>query len=127
MLDLSHERDVIEELWDLVEVKVQLPHEEAEFLAKSGPLPRCPETKRRFHRFHFRGKAILYRRDERFGAFTRDVSREGIGFLSPIQLLPKERVLLRVVGTSRLVLEIARCRRLSPGCYQCGARFVPAD
>ena len=43
MLDLSHERDVIEELWDLVEVKVQLPSDEAEFLAKTGPLPRCPE------------------------------------------------------------------------------------
>jgi hypothetical protein len=127
MLDLSHERDVIEELWDLVEVKVQLPVAEADFLTKTGPRPRCPETKRRFHRFHFRGKAILYRRDDRFGAFTRDVSREGVGFLAPAQLFPKERVLLRVVGTSRLVLEIARRRRLSRGCYQCGGRFVPAN
>ena len=127
MLDIGHERTVIEEFWQLVERKVRLPMEEADFLAVKGPVPRNLHSKRRFHRFYFRGKAILYHQDAILGAYTKDVSREGIGFLSPVQLLPKACVQLRVTGTDLLKLEIERCRRVGESCYQCGGKFIVAS
>jgi hypothetical protein len=126
MLDIGHERNVIEDSWELVEREVRLPVGEADFLAVKGPAPRHVHTKRRFHRFYFRGKAILYHQDSMLGAYSKDVSREGIGLLSPVQLFPKVRVQLRVTGNQLLNLEIARCRRVGENCYECGAKFVVA-
>ena len=70
-----------------------------------------------------RGKAVLKRGESLHGTYTKDVSRQGVGFLSPVPLLPKERVKLRVAATE-LSLEVTRCRRVDPGCFECGARFA---
>ena len=37
--------------------------------------------------------------------------------------MPKELVKLRL-ATTELSLEVARCRRLEQGCFDCGARFA---
>ena len=58
------------------------------------------------------------------GTYTKDVSRQGVGFLSArCSLMPKELVKLRL-PTTELSLEVARCRRLDQGCFDCGARFA---
>jgi hypothetical protein len=124
MLDIGHERDLIDDFWALTEAKARLNQPDADYFAFKGPVPQCFESKRRFHRFYFRGKAILYRQDTILGVYTQDVSRQGIGFLSPVQLLPKQRVQMRVVGTNRLQLEVSRCRRVGECCFECGAKFI---
>ena len=58
------------------------------------------------------------------GIYTKDVSRQGIGFLSPKQLLPKERIYMRLPGASEVLLEVTRCLRIDDGCFDSGARFV---
>jgi len=124
MLDLCHEQQLIAELWETTETKIQISESmQKDFFEVQGPTPRFYDNKRSFHRFFMRGKAVLKRRDTVFGAVTKDVSRQGVGFLSPVQLMPKERIDLRV-PTAELRLEVARCRRIDKGCFDCGARFV---
>ena len=69
-------------------------------------------------------KAVLQRDEMKLGCYTMDVSRQGIGLLSPVQLLPLDRVQLHLPNGSELPLEIARCRRVDRGCFDCGARFA---
>jgi hypothetical protein len=70
-----------------------------------------------------RGKAVLKRGSTLIGSYTKDVSRQGVAFLTPVPLLPKERVKLQV-PSAELGLEVTRCRRIEPACFECGARFV---
>ena len=81
------------------------------------------DSQRTYHRFYMRSKAVLTRGEERLGSFTKDVSRQGVGFLCPVQLMPLERVRLRL-PSAELNLEVARCRRIADDCFECGARFV---
>ena len=126
MLELSHEPGVNADAWDTADAKVDLPETiGADFFAAQGPMPIYRENNRGFHRFFLRGKAVLKRRETRLGTYTKDVSRQGVGFLSPVQLLPKERIHLQLPNGTQFHLEVARCRRVSEGCFECGARFVP--
>ena len=71
-----------------------------------------------------RGKGILQRNDSYLGVYTADASRQGICFLSPVQLLPKERCRIRLPKTKEFQIEIVRCRRVDEACFECGAMFV---
>jgi PilZ domain len=124
MLDISHERSLIADVWDTLEQKARLPVDEVEFLALKGPTPRVYENQRSYHRFFLRGKALLKRNQTLLGVFTTDVSRRGIGFLAPVQLLPKEKINMHVPGAKELQLEVARCHRVDDACFECGAKFV---
>ena len=125
MLALSPDRDLIDELWkDASSVAVLPACLRQQFFSKSGPLPVYHENKRTFHRHYLRRKAILKYRNAMYGIFTKDISRQGIGLLSPVQLLPMEQVSLLLSRDSSLQLEIARCRRIEKDCFDIGARFV---
>jgi hypothetical protein len=123
MLELDDGQKVMEELWQNAQVKVDQQLLEKDFFAKHGPEPVVGINQRAYHRFFMRGKAVLKRGPTIYGTYTKDVSRQGVGFLSPVQLMPKERVALRLPVTE-LGLEVARCRRVDKGCYECGARFA---
>lgn len=124
MLALGHERELASPSWDTCDRKARLPvHLASRFFEEQGAMPVHFDSQRTFHRFYMRGKAMLTRGDERLGAFTKDVSRQGVGFLSPIQLMPLERVRLQI-RTTELALEVARCRRISEQCFEIGARYV---
>jgi len=115
---------MIDPAWEGTDAKVQLPEALREtFFSPQGPLPTHFENKRQYHRYYLRGKAVLKRGDQVLGTYTKDVSRQGVGFYSPVQLLPKERVQLRL-PTVELSLEVTRCRRIAKDCFECGARFV---
>lgn len=124
MLERRNERSVMERMWESAGAKVRLPETLRQgFFAPQGPLPTHFENKRQYHRYYMRGKAVLKRGDEVLGTYTKDVSRQGVGFYSPVQLLPKERVQLRLPSVE-LSLEVTRCRRVDKECFECGARFV---
>ena len=124
MLERGHEQKMIDDLWECATAKVQLPAPMSkDFFARRGAMPLWQENKRAYHRYYMRGKALLKRGNAVLGSYTKDVSRQGVGFLSPVQLMPKERVKLHL-PTAELSLEVARCRRVDQGCFDCGARFA---
>jgi hypothetical protein len=124
MLDLSDDQSVIDVTWDKVELKPCLPDGLDAFFVKYGPTPTRAGCRRAYLRFYLRGKAILQRQDTYMGVYTADASRQGLGFLSPVQLLPKERCRIRLPKTKEFQIEIVRCRRVADHCYECGAMFV---
>jgi len=124
MLARGHVRQLIAELWDLTTHKVQLPESTAnEFLEANGPTPAYYDDHRAFLRFRLRTKAVLKRGDESLGAYLTDISRKGAGFLSPVQLMPKEIVQL-TLATRKVRVEVTRCRRIEKDCFECGGKFA---
>ena len=75
-------------------------------------MPARPGCRRAYHRFYLRGRAILQRDETYLGVYTADASRQGICFLSPVQLLPKERCRIRLPNTKDFQIEVVRCRRI---------------
>jgi len=124
MLEIDNGQALIEELWGQAATKVQLPESlRQKFFDVQGAMPLYHDNRRAYHRYFMRGKAVLKREQMVLATYTKDVSRQGIGFLSPVPLLPKERVKLQV-ATRELSLEVTRCRRVDPGCFECGAKFA---
>jgi hypothetical protein len=124
VLEVDNGQKMMDELWASTTSKVELRESVARaFLSAHGAGPQYYDNRRSYHRYFMRGKAVLKRGDLLHGTYTKDVSRQGVGFLSPVPLLPKERVKLRVAATE-LSLEVTRCRRVDPGCFECGARFA---
>ena len=124
MLDLSHDQSLIALAWEKVEQKPRLPEQLSDFFDRMGPMPVHPGSRRAYQRFYIRGKAILRRKDTYLGVYTADASRQGLRFMSPVQLLPKERCRIRLPNTKEFQIEIVRCRRVDEACYECGAMFV---
>jgi hypothetical protein len=124
MLDIGNDEDVMQIAWDTVELKASLPDEMKDFYDQHGAMPPRPGCRRAYLRFFLRGKGILQRNDTYLGVLTADASRQGLKFLSPVQLLPKERCRIRLPKTKEFQIEIVRCRRIEEGCYECGAMFV---
>jgi len=124
MLDLSQEDDVIAVAWESVSLTPQLPEGMKDFFDQHGAMPSRPGCRRAYSRFYLRGKAILRRGDEYFGVFTADASRQGIRFLSPVDLELRQRYRIRLPKTKEFQIEIVRCNRLGEQCFDCGAQFV---
>lgn len=124
MLDQRDATELINDIWDRLELVAQLPEEDAGFLEQQGPMRGKFNSQRAYHRYYLRSKAILKRGNEFLGIYTKDVSRQSLGMLAPIQLLPVERVHAWLPNGSDYELEITRCHYISDYCYECGARFV---
>ena len=107
-----------------MELKPRLPDEMNDFFDQHGSMRARPGCRRAYVRFYLRSKAILQRGETHLGVYTADASRQGLRFLSPIQLLPKERCRIQLPNTKEFQIEIVRCRRLEDTCYDCGAIFV---
>jgi hypothetical protein len=124
MLDISDDQSIVELEWDKLKQKPCLPEDLLDFFEHHGAVPSRPDCRRAYHRFYLRGKGILQRQGIYMGVYTADASRQGLRFLSPVQLLPKERCRIRLPKTKEFQIEIVRCRRICDGCYECGAMFV---
>ncbi len=124
MLDLSDDQSLMQLAWDKLEQKACLPDELKNSFDQYGAMPVRPGCRRAYHRFYLRGRAILYRQDTHLGVYTADASRQGMCFLSPLQLLPKERCRIQLPNAKEFQIEIVRCRQIADRCYECGAMFV---
>src|SRR5262245_30327556 len=124
MLDSGDAAKLIDEEWLAVDLTTCLPEDFESFRAARGVTPMRFNTRRDYRRFFLRAKAILARLQDRLGVYTKDVSRKGIGVLSPVQVFPKEFIQLRLPSGSEYSLQVVRCRRIAEGCYECGTKFV---
>ena len=114
----------ITELWDVAESKAALPCSAEEFFAASGPLLDRDSCRRAHERYHLRCRGIIKKDLQTHAVYLQDVSRMGMGLLSPVQLFPRQRIQLWLENQSSYQLEITRCRRLGPSCYVCGTVFI---
>jgi hypothetical protein len=124
MLGLSDEQNVIAIAWDKVEQKTRLPGELRDFFDRAGAMPAQHGCRRAYQRFYIRGKAILRYKESHLGVYTVDASRQGLCFLSPVQIFPKERCRIQLPKTKEFQIQVVRCHRIDDGCYECGAMFV---
>ncbi len=124
MLDLGHDAGVSGFNWESIPLRAALPLTEDDFWKSRGPVPVRAGCRRSFARLHLRRQAILRLADgTMLAGYTTDISRKGLGLLSPVQLFPKDGVVVRVAGSRDIRVDIVRCRRLAPGSYACGAVF----
>lgn len=119
MLDQELDAMTFDERWERLPVKAPDPNAGGQ--EASGDSAHAFE-KRKFVRLRCQGRAILDRQAERLAVYVVDLSRSGIGILSPVQLFPSELVQL-TTPDRRLPLCVVRCVRLGPDCFHCGCRF----
>ena len=86
-----------------------------------------PSSRRRLFRTPLRTIAIIVQGTTPHAAYIRDLSRVGIGFYSPITLLPRKQVWICLPGRRVLLYRVVRCRRMGSNCYECGAILHGAE
>ncbi len=110
--------------WTTLKQRARLPVSLPDFLAKAGPLPMLPDTRRGFRRMYLRIQAVLSYHEQLYAVYVSDVSRTGAGFFSPVQLLPSTPIKIWLPDGRQLDLVSKYCVRLEPCCYRCGAKFA---
>lgn len=123
MLDVSNATTIIEQ-WTTLESQAVLVVPREEFFAPVGPKPEKKGCHRNYERHFMRCKAILQQECEKHAIYIKDCSRTGMGIISPVQLFPKQRVQVWIDEQRSYQLEIARCRKRGPNCYECGTVFI---
>jgi hypothetical protein len=124
MAETTSEKDIINHCWESLQQKTRLPAQMEESFEQYGSTPVHPESRRAYHRFYVRGKAILRWQETLLAVYTADASRNGIRFLSPVEIRPKDRARIRLPNTKEFQIEVVRCHRIDEECYDCGAVFV---
>lgn len=124
MLDLAHGVELNDEAFGPIVLHAELPCPPEEFFGLSGAVLLYGDSRRQYHRFYLREHVAMVRRGEAYGIYIKDASRKGIGFLSPIQLFPRDLVIAALPEFGALKLSVRRCRRLAPQCYDCGSIFA---
>ena len=117
---------VSKQAWSRLTERADLPCSPDQYFDPAGPLPSCTDSRRRFHRIHLRSVAIIWRQGKALAGYSRDVSRMGVGFYSPVQLFPGDTVSFGLPGKPPICLEITRCVRRRQRCYECGSVFRTA-
>jgi hypothetical protein len=116
-----------------IECKIELPSSWSDFFDRRGRLRGALEDKRRFPRIYLRASAAVQYRQS-FPAlprpetwhkvYTKDVSRTGLGFLHSEPLYPMEQLCLVLPDGCCRRIEVVRCRRIGPRCFEIGAVFI---
>lgn len=58
-----------------------------------------------------------------WAVYPVSISRGGLAFLHSEQLFPCEKFQISFADGKNIEIEIARCRRIGPRCFEVGARF----
>lgn len=123
MLDLSDAPQLSERTWLTLPERAKLPCSLRAYMAGGGEDRVRAASRRRYQRASLRSIAIGMTGDDALALYMKDVSRMGVGFYAPKNLLPQ--TLLKVwLPTGRMLsVKLTRCRRLGEGCFECGAAF----
>lgn len=123
MLDLGNSRELVEQQWQSLDLRAELPCSKREYWDHSGPMRVQTESQRRYHRYYLREIGVVTHKELDLAVYAKDVSRMGVGFFSPIQLFPCDRVELHLPGKKSLTLQITRCMRIRERCFECGTVY----
>lgn len=123
MLDLGDEPALNVPEWSAVASRAELPatlRGEATRYASDGVMADC--QRRYIRKFCFKS-AVARVGDDFHACYAKDLSRMGLGFFSPVNLLPKKVIRLWLSNGQLLKLRVVRCRRLGDKCYEIGTVF----
>ncbi len=123
MLGLGHETALTEQDWQALESRTRLPASVRDGLQKHGHDGAMAGCQRRYVRLPLHKYAILIAGDVQHACYAKDISRLGIGFFAPLNLLPKTIVQLWLPHGKIVQLRVTRCRRLDANCYEIGTVF----
>ncbi|TWU37399.1 PilZ domain-containing protein [Novipirellula artificiosorum] len=138
MLDSSYS-ECLNQWIHSVAWEIELPSEWSDYFDGNGETGVViAEDERSNQRVGIRRRALLWpelhlpfveRGDVPVGIYTRDFSRSGAGFLSPIEFYPEEEVRI-VVPHFWVRVRVTRARRVGETCYETGAvlmqKFEPS-
>jgi hypothetical protein len=127
MLGICDQEQLAPPEWDSIEQRARLPVSVEDFLDKQGPMPVSPDSRRRYHRMYMRIRAVLRYHETFYAVYMSDISRSGIGFFSPVQLLPCAVIDIWLPDGRQLRLKTKNCVRLEETCYRCGALFAASE
>jgi hypothetical protein len=109
--------------WVSLASRTRLPVSLERYLKEAPSQCAVANTRRRFARAPLRTIGVLRVGDVEHAVVVKDVSRLGVGFYAPVNLLPLKAMTLQLPGKAPLPLRAARCRRLGEMYYECGAKF----
>jgi hypothetical protein len=122
MLDVDDE-EAIKRHWASLASRTRLPVTWDRYV-RDRPVDRVVcNTRRRFARAAVRSIGILIAGGVAHAVYLKDISRLGIGFYAPLNLLPCKTITLLLPGKKPLQMRTTRCRRLGEQYYECGAKF----
>jgi hypothetical protein len=127
MLEVGDATTLNEAEWKRLAAQTRMPKGVAEYFAADSAGELRQDSRRRFHRKPLRGIAILIVGESLHAAFTKDLSRTGLGFFAPIHLFPKTAVQLWLPSGRILKLCVKRCKRRGDDCFECGSVFDLQD
>ncbi|TWT33744.1 hypothetical protein KOR34_35770 [Posidoniimonas corsicana] len=110
--------------WDQVVACVDLPAKPNGPPPATGAVAEAADSKRAHPRTSLPAWGILRHNKQLFGAYLCDVSRSGLGFYSPVALIPPATVEIWLPNGSRLEVVVKRCIRHAKDRYRCGAVHV---
>jgi hypothetical protein len=123
MLDILNAATLTEEDWRQLSLRAELPISWEEYSSTGGVSLETTGSTRKHCRIALRSIAIVFDGEQKYAAYAKDVSKGGIGFYSPVQLLPRAIVRLWIPGRSLFRLRVTRCRRLDHRSYECGSVY----
>jgi len=123
MLDLIDATTLSEQAWRQLASRAELPCSWDEYVTSGGVSNSKVNSTRKHCRVSLRSIAIVIDGDQQYAAYAKDVSKSGLGFYSPVNLLPRTIIQLWVPGRALLRLRITRCRRLGERSYECGTVY----
>ncbi|TWT65407.1 hypothetical protein Pla123a_48750 [Posidoniimonas polymericola] len=127
MLDAGNEQGVIDKLWSVAATHAMVPAQDRRSWQNNAATPTRFDSRRTFGRYTYGRRAILLLDGRTLGVYLNDVSREGVGFFSPVQLFPGHAYTLVMPGPTKVQVDIRRCRRVGEESYRCGGRFVEGE
>ncbi|MEM9368855.1 MAG: hypothetical protein AAGD07_22920 [Planctomycetota bacterium] len=132
MLDFDYSKHYAEVVQQ-TKFSIDMPEEWSEFFTASGVVHSNYDEKRCAQRKRVRttGLAIFENtlpflmrvRKDPVGIYTKDFSKLGCGFLSPIEMYPEERVRL-LFPAFWLTVKISRTQKRVDGCFLVGAELI---
>ncbi len=120
------------ELVNSIDWDIELPIEWTDYFQDRGEVGSYADDERNNQRLKIRTHGVLWfdqslpfcpRTKDPVGIYTRDFSRNGIGFLAPFQVYPEEQVRI-VLPTFWVQLAVVRARRITSRCYELGAKLT---
>jgi hypothetical protein len=123
MLGVSDEAELSEATWQVLASRVELPRNVAAARAVRASERAQADCQRRYARKSLHSVAIVMEGDACHACHTKDISRNGVGFYSPVHLLPKKTIRLWLPGGTVFQLRVTRCRRVTERCYVVGTRY----
>lgn len=120
------------ELTSSIDWDIELPIEWKDYFQDRGEMAIFADDERNNQRLKVRTHGVLWfdqaleffpRTKEPLGVYTRDFSRNGVGFLSSIEIYPEEQVRI-VLPTFWVQLRVVRARRITSRCYEIGTRLI---